>query len=333
MNSDKYDANDGPLGKAPEISVGVSDAVLVAVSSIGFAFLAWTVYSIILTKVKSARELEQDAEEFEKSFEERLAQADVSTLNRAQRRARARHIMKQQRRVMPEDGEGDEDLHEQQQALIAEVPQEEAIPPFQEDTYHNTTARHLSRKERTRAAKQIELAERRLLEDERRKEQLEALELARRKKKERERLLAIQAEEERKLRQQQRTESELAAYTAWRTFLPVPSKDDNTPSNNNSITVKEWVKELKRERIVSLKDLSNRFEVSEEQVRKRILDLVSSSRVSGILEKDERFIYLSPKDLSILAAFVKTREKKMTPQEIADHIQELLSRRLDCKTK
>ena len=91
----RYDSNDGPLGKAPNIGVGVSDAFILTISLIGFVFLGWTIYSIILAKTKTARELE--AEDQDVSYEDRLAQADVSTLNRSQRRARARIMMKKNR--------------------------------------------------------------------------------------------------------------------------------------------------------------------------------------------------------------------------------------------
>ena len=88
--------SDGPFGKAPEINVSVSDSILLVVSSVGFVILATTIYSIIITRLKTAQEIDEDEET---DYDEKLTNADVSTLNRAQRRARARHIMKQQRRI------------------------------------------------------------------------------------------------------------------------------------------------------------------------------------------------------------------------------------------
>ncbi|KAL3926484.1 MAG: hypothetical protein SGARI_005591, partial [Bacillariaceae sp.] len=141
--------SDGPLGKAPEISVGASDSLLLGVSIVGFLLMAYTIYSIILSKVKSAQEIED--EENETSFEDRLARADVSTLTRAQRRARARHIAKQQRRVAT----GVEGLdHADGEHNPQQQPEEQDVPPMEDDTHHAGSLRHLSRKERQKAAKE-----------------------------------------------------------------------------------------------------------------------------------------------------------------------------------
>jgi hypothetical protein len=43
--------------------VGVSDAILLFVSAIGFVMLAVTIYSIVLTRFKSAHEIEQEERE------------------------------------------------------------------------------------------------------------------------------------------------------------------------------------------------------------------------------------------------------------------------------
>ena len=371
----QYGENDGPLGMAPDISIGASDAVLLTVSVAGFCVLAWTVYSIILTKVKSARELQKEAEEREISYDERLAQADVSTLNRAQRRARARHIMKQQRaaaaapnHVHPMAMEVDGDEHQQQHLLLEQQQRhDEDIPPFQDGSHHATAQHLLSRKERQKAAKQVELQERRLLEEDRQKDQRKSQEAATSKRKEKERILALQVEQDRKERQEQRQADELARYRAWKIFLENENKNDNNNNNNNedptvpkdnssnSITVREWIQELKQNRIVSLKDLADRFQLSESIVHKRIQELLdesSPSRLSGILEKsstslsvlssdkpgghnddDDKnydggnnhttFIYLSPDDMSKLASFVKTQDK-ITAKEFGRRIQEQL---------
>ena len=67
-------------------SCHLTHSLLVLVVSFGgFIFLAFTVYSIVLTKLKSRKEIEEEEQEL--NYEERLVAADVSTLNRAQRRA------------------------------------------------------------------------------------------------------------------------------------------------------------------------------------------------------------------------------------------------------
>ena len=340
----RYDSNDGPLGKAPNIGVGVSDAFILTISLIGFVFLGWTIYSIILAKTKTARELEAEDQDF--SYEDRLAQADVSTLNRSQRRARARIMMKKNRRantnqnnlVHPIEvvGDGNEQQQQQQQQqqqnLLLEQQQQqqhdEGIPPFQDESHHSTAHNMLSRKERQKAAKQVELQERKMFEEDRRKEQQEALNAAKSKKREKEKMVAIQIEQDRKERLEQRQADEIANYHAWRILFV----ENNTNQNDEeSITVLEWIQEMKQNRIVTLKDMATRFRVSPDRVRERIMELINSSRISGIIEhqdennenQNSRFIYLSPDDMSRLASFVKLRGK-ITTKEFASQIQEEL---------
>jgi len=309
--------NDGP-------SIGASDTVLVIISLIGFFSLALIIFYIILTKVKTARELREEAEEHGVSYDERLAQADVSTLSRSQRRARARYIMKQQRRanhniVHPIEDDGTEHQQQQQQNLLLEQQHhDENVPPFQEDSHLTTIHNTLSRKERQKAAKQIELQERKMYEQRRRKEQQETLNAAKSKKREKERMVTIQAERNRKERQEQRQADELAKYYAWK-ILFVESKE-------SKITVQKWIHEMKQNRIVKLEDLAARFGVSQDRVQERIENLITSSRISGILlEPDDeneqsRFIYLSSEDMINLASFVKA-QAKITSKEFSLHIQ------------
>ena len=196
--------NEEPLGPVPDVSVGFSDSVLLIVSIIGSIFLAYTVHSIVYTKLKSAEEIEEE----ELTYDEQLIHADVSTLNRAQRRARARQIMKQQRRITPA-------------ATLADVDDNNMIED--ENPFEPITAAHLSRKERQKAAKSAEKEERKLFEDERRREQQEAQKIAQKEKQERETRMMQQAEADRKARQERREAEEKAAYQKWKTFLSSPN--------------------------------------------------------------------------------------------------------------
>jgi hypothetical protein len=339
----EYGANDGPLGKAAEFSVGASDSLLLIVSGFGFLFLAWTVYWIIITKVKSARELQAEWGGQELGYDAQLAHADVLTLNRAQRRARARHIMKQQRRMGPpgaatvhDVAAGEEgvdidndnrpqmrmiDAEQQQQQQVA--PPEDAIPHFQDDTYHQGSLRHLSRKDRQKAAKLVEREERRLLEEVRRKEQIEAQESAQQKRRARERLLTLQVEEDRKGRKAQRDAEEWKRFQAWRIFLS--SDPSGAAPTHQSLSVKDWIDELKHQRVTSLKGLSDRFQVSLDQVIERVDELLDSGRVTGILDgENNRFIYISAQsELPILASFIKS-QNVVSSEDVRNRIQELV---------
>lgn len=291
--------NDEPFGKAPEISVGVSDAVLLLVSGIGFVLLSVTMYSIIIARLKSREEIEE--EEKDLKYEDKLANADVATLNRAQRRARAKHIMKQQRRIAPNRAIENEDGENHDEPI-------QNLDP---------SIRHLSRKERQKAAKAAEKEERTLFEEERRRQHQEALEEAQREKKERERRLAEKAEVERRVRKEQRQSEELAAYEDWKRFLA-------SPDLSKSLTVREWVKELENDRMVHVNQLAERFQVSTAEVVSRIQELVASFRVTGVLEADGRFIYVSKEEMSSIASFVKTQDK-VSLLQLADQISLIIS--------
>ncbi|KAG7371300.1 DDRGK domain containing protein [Nitzschia inconspicua] len=310
---------DGPLGKAPDIAVGASDRLLLGVSVFGFGVITYLVYSYILSKVKSAREMREEERDRQISFEEKLARADVSTLNRAQRRARARLIMKQQRRIdntgldemrmMDDDGNIILMPDDQMPLRLEDEENEEDFPQFDDDAHYASSSRHLSRKERQKAAKQIEIQERKVLEEERRKEQEELQQKERIRKLERERKKASQMEEERKKRQQQRAAEELAAYHSWRIFLPRPKPGASTEMElpKGFITVKEWKKELCKDPIVTVSELSRRFWVSKQEVRERISELLETDRITGVLDAD-RFIHLSTSDLVSLSGFLKAKD-------------------------
>jgi DDRGK domain len=307
--------NDGPLGKAPDIAVGASDRLLLGVSFLGFGVMAYLVYNMVLRQVKSARQMRDEERERQTTFEEKLTRADVSTLNRAQRRARARLIAKQQRRIatgqdafmmmMDDDDNTIIDDGDQDQML-----EEEDIPPFQEDTHHTTSLRHLSRKERQKAARQIELQERKVLEEERRKEQEELQKEERLKKRERERQKASQMEEERKKRQEQRAAQEMTAYHSWRIFLPRPKAGavDEKDLPKGCITVKNWKEELYKDPVVKISELSRRFWVSKQVVRERISELLETDRITGVLETD-RFVFLSKDKLVALSDSLKQKDR------------------------
>jgi hypothetical protein len=136
-------------------------------------------------------------------------------------------------------------------------PDEQDVPHMEEDTHHAGTLQHLSRKERQKVAKEIEMKERTILHDQQHMEQLEAQEEARLKKNAKE----FQTEADCKKRQEQHKAEEMAAYNEWRIFLLPYTKLNGMHSI--SITVKAWITELKHEKIVDISVLSKRFEVSE----------------------------------------------------------------------
>lgn len=323
---------DGPFGKVPEINVGASDAVLLTISIIGFAMLIVTIYSIIILRLKSAEEINE--EEKDLSYDERLANADVSTLNRAQRRARARHLMKQQRRIDGNVGDGagdvppaggggvDDDGVVDRGAVDGGGLAQLAIADVAGPNVNNSgNIRQLSRKERQKAAKAAEREERRLFEEDRRRQQQEAQAVAQREKKEREKRQAERAEIERLARQVQRETEEQTAYEEWKMFLA-------SPDGSKKISVLEWIQELETSsstsRIVYVQDLSNRFHVPSETVIGRIQQLIQAGRIAGILDcKDQSFLYITWEEMETIASYVRNQDE-ISLDQLAKKSKELL---------
>jgi len=277
--------SDGPFGSGADIGVGFSDAAILVVSLLGFAFLATTLYSLILMRVQSKEEFDK-AEEEKLDYDEQLERADVATLTRAQRRQRAQLIMKRQRRI-------DGGTHEEQEDAEQEFDDEHA---------------HLSRKERQKAAKAAEREERKLFEEQRREQQMEAQEAAKREKKVRERLEAERMEEERQMRLQAKEAQEQAKYEEWNTFL-------KSRNGNDVMTVREFVDFVQQEKVVSVDSLADRFQRPSEQVLVRIEELVSDCRLTGVVD-DDRFIYITPEEMAAVANFI-LEKKQASSQEVA----------------
>ena len=265
----------------PTTSVAFSDSLLVSVSVAGFCVLAVTIYKIVLSRVRSADEVEKE----DLSPDELLARADVATLNRAQRRARAKVIMKEQRRAAVLAAAAVEGEGEEQPAAPAEEEHEEA---------HHA---QLSRKERQAAAKAAEKEERRLYQGERQKQQEEAVHAAQLQKKER--LAAEAARQEQERRQAARLEQERRA--AWSTFLATETK---------SQSVEEFRRETKENRIVRLDRVAESFGgVDVSVVEDRIQQLMAEGRIAGFFDRttsseEKRFVVVSSDELKAIAASI-----------------------------
>jgi hypothetical protein len=289
--------SDGIFGNVPDISVGFSDVALLIVSGIGFIVLAVTAYSIVITRLKSTKEIEEEEEDL--NYEDRLANADVSTLNRAQRRARANYLMKQKRKV---------------QTGVPGAENEDGEPQVEEEDDDQDSLRHLSREERKKAAKVAEKEERRLNEEERSRQQREAQEAAQQEKRERLKQEAARAEEERRLRLEKKEAQELEAYDQWKTFLQ---------SEDLSLSVLEWIKELQKNRTVRVDDIAERFDVLSSEVTMRIQELLDSARVTGVLESDGRFVYISQEELLSISSVIQGKEK-ISLQQTSDAISSIV---------
>lgn len=268
----------------PPTDVGFSDHVLLTASITGFCILAVTMYKIIISRVKSSDEIAED----DLSPEELLARADVSTLNRAQRRARAKAIMKEQRRAaiqpIPRD-DNNEGVEADRQELLQDANEEN----------HRIHQPQMSRKERQQAAKAAEKEERRLLQEERQRIQKEAQEHAQREKKER---LAAEAKrlEEEKIRQQiLKEKKEKEERDAWLVFLRA-----GTNSTTPTQTVEELVEFLKRERTLDTCEMARALDTTIENLVQRLQELIDDGRIAGFFQKG-KFVYVSNDELRSIA--------------------------------
>lgn len=283
--------SDGPFGVSTDIGVGFSDSTLLLASLAGFVALSAGVYAVVVSRLKTREEVEKD-ELAQLDYDEQLGRADVATLNRAQRRARAKMIMKRQRRVAPADGDEGEDDNPT-------------------DNIPTNGGRQLSRKERQKAAKQAEKQERRLFEDERRRQQKEAQDLAMKRKKERTQAQADKLKRQRELRSKEREIQEKTTYTAWKTFL------------HESIDVVAFVQYLENKPIVQIDDLAERLQTPSKLVVKRIKDLISERRLTGVVLNDTVFVSMTDAFLADVAKFIKERGS-LSQEDLAVHVTSML---------
>ena len=290
-----------PSVVSPLYGVGVSDTTLVAMSMIGFGVLLSIMYVLLMARLKT--DVDSDDQLNGDDYDEQLDKADVSTLNRAQRRARAKMIMKRQRRIDGGDGDGngnDGDAAREGQGQADD-------PALGDDGEGGDDAgqdgqegqQHLSRKERQKAAKETERQERRLMEDSRRLQQEKAQALAQKRKQEKERRLAEEARLAKLSREQAAEEQKRAAYTEWRTFLSCGEVD--------SMTVSEFVRYARTNRSVNVDLLADRFQTPSGAVVARIQELIVSRRLTGIILDGQTFVYLTEVDLKKVAALVHQR--------------------------
>ena len=279
-------SSDGPFGSSSDIGVGFSDVALVVVSILGFGILASTVYSIVLLRLQTRDQFDKtQAAAGELGYDEQLEKANVATLNRAQRRARANFIMKRQRRAVQAPPQEDADALQEELLL---------------DQEHELQQQHLTRKERQKAAKEAEKMERQLFQSTRHQQQKETLKQAQEQKRQRQVLQEEKMEAQRKQLVLQKEHQERVKYEQWKTFLA---------SEQERMTVVEFIQYAKEHKMVNLQIISERFRISLEKVQARIKELVTSRRMSGIITTDLHFMYMTEEDLSKAAKLILTKQQ------------------------
>jgi hypothetical protein len=259
-----------------EVSVGASDSLILAISLTGFAVLASTLYFVLIRP--SAASADSDRHDGGGvggggvPTYDQLKQAKVADLNRAQRRARARTIAK-----------------EETKELAAAAPV------------------HISKQERQRAQRDIELRERRAEQEERARIQQAQQQRA-----------ALAKEQRDARKQQERTAQALTNLEKWETFL---KSDEPGKKNASMMTVAELIERLERDRILDVGQVSLQFNVTEELVVRRLNELVADGRISGVFantnnlddgdgdNNQKQFIYFSDQELRLIASEIEAKQK------------------------
>jgi len=239
-----------------DVGVGFSDKTLLIASITGFCLVVGT---LIFLRSRTTDEAAEDDDE-DGTYEKRLAQADVSTLTRSQRRARAHIIMKEKRKVDKESDDG---------------PQ-------------------LSRKDRQRAAKAAELAERKFNEAERKRREAISKEEAMREREKR--------NSEREAREELAREEELALQKqqqmAYDTFL--------SSNAGKVLLVNDWISSMKRQSTpVDMSLLASEYDKTENDVIVRIETLQTEGRIVGLFDKNNKFLYLPDEQVDAVIGKMK----------------------------
>ena len=275
--------------------VPFSDSLLLTVSVAGFCVLAATIYRIILARTGNDHHHYNGStgDETELTLEEQLLRADVSTLNRAQRRARAKAIMKEQRRATvaarPDEDDDDNEHHDEPDA-----------PPLL-----------LSRRERQAAAKAKERQERMQCQAERQRQQDATEQKAQRLKQERLRA-------ERWLAQQQRLAHEHEQEESRNQFHFMFWENSKTTTNHRQQSVEEFVESVttKENRTVKLDEVASDFGVSVETVAERLRQLVNEGRLAGYFPNHDSntFVAVSATELQQMADAIHARGSLTWPE-------------------
>jgi len=313
------------------IEIGISNETLSFISLIGFTIIFASL--ALLCHFSPAQE-QYDAEEGNHmnnvDYDQLLEDADVSTLNRAQRRARAKLRMKKNRRLggvetsrrrrmnAEDDGnenEEDDDMninHNNNRLLIGEHGAEEdnRNDDLDDDERPSQIVSSLSRKERQKAAKEQERLDRREYEKIRQtKIEQETL-----KREERELLM----KEKKEMLERERQEILQNELNSWKFMF---YKSDQ----KNAVTVNDFIQELEIKQVISLDDSATKFNVSVEMLIQRLRQLEEEGRIQhGIVDEQNRKYHLITNDDMNQLREVISAKGILTLEEIGKEVTRIL---------
>lgn len=315
---------------------GFSDSLLLTVSVAGFCVMAVMIHRIILSRFQNHSNSEHLTNEtIENSEEWLIRHANVANLNRAQRRSRAKYIVKEQRRraatavvgtAAARMARNDEDQEVDQNDI--DIVQQQQQPDNRHVAIHHdgvdggknmNAVPHATttRKERQMQAKLAEREERRLYQQERYQQQQQIMDSLQEQKKERLVITATHLEKERQLNDLRQEKRRQAQILIQQTFLSTEQK---------SQSVQEFINETSK--IVRLEQIASTFGVTIDVVKARLCVLQREGRITGFFttttiheHKQERiFVVLSNDELQTIADSIRDKGI-ITLQGIATMIQ------------
>jgi hypothetical protein len=283
---------------------GFSSATLLLLSLSGLTVVFVGLLIISLKAPNKSADDEEDESAF--NYDQALQDADVSTLTRSQRRARAKLLMKKNRRITKPETQPD--LDENGQPVLNN---EEHV-----DETVDADEKKLTRKQRQLAAKKLERAERKMNEDQIRihnkilDEERKIREAALLNK-------SIQAANEKK----EKREND---FVAWKYMFP--ESDFET-----KVTVKEFVEELEIDPVISLEETADEFSTTVPNLIRRLKELEDDGRIRhGILNaEDDEYIFINEECMKRLVKHIKEKGK-VHLDDFAKEITRIVRSDRDC---
>jgi len=324
-----------------QVNLGISSHALAWISVVGFT-LIFMVLGYLFIKIPKHETGQRHLDDPLNNsiidirghdYDEALLHADVSTLNRAQRRARAKLQMKKHRRldsVAPRQNvERIEDVHENDEIHRIDNNQDENSDQEGDDDVDEfdgdgqIVVQNLTRKERQRLAKFQEREERRMYEQLRREKSRLMDETLSREKREKEK--AALEEQEKLLRQ--RKLMALAEQERKRLLFVYPGKCSKD-NKDQSMTIEAFVNLIVEEKRIDVKKMAHQLSVSTSDLIDRIRQLEDedSLPLPGIFDRDYDFYYLMSNDdiRSVITALETSGP--MSLSSFRDACQSILSR-------
>lgn len=326
-----------------DITGGLSSASIIAISISGFIIVFTTL--AILYKFSSnpddkqrdrARRHQQDNDNDAADYERALEDADVSKLNRAQRRARAKNRMKKNRRLAPhrqpqpanpqpnqDDGQPQHGEQLPPAQIAAPQPPAEIVEDYDNDGSGGANGEWLSRKERQRVAKAEERRERLLYVEERKQQifiQEQKLSKDRKNQEERER----ENERDSKERNDRlEMEGKLALereYREWNLMFPPSTHDERSHTDDDTVigsgdsdysqceTVQQFLAKLYTVKRISLAKTAEQYSISIPSLRRRLTQLEKEGRIHhcGIIDETRgEYVVVTSEDMEKLARYIQ----------------------------